>query len=133
MPVNFTSTLVDQIIKGRCAEFAALMGMRKTANAELQINVFLPGATAVEVLQRNGKKALATLSALHDEGLFSGVVPGKKLIPYKLRVHYGATAVVQDDPYRFPCRLDRAELQLFAQGQHDAAWQLLGAQRCNCD
>lgn len=133
MPVIFTPTLIDQIIKGRCADFAATMGMRKTKSGELQVTVFLPGATAVEVVQRNGKKVLGALAPLHAEGLFSGVMPGKKTVPYKLRVQYGDTVLTQDDPYRFPSRLDKAEMQLFVQGQHDAAWQLLGAQRCTCD
>lgn len=133
MPVNFTPALIDQIIKGRCADFAAVMGMRKTKSGELQVNVFLPGATAVEVLQRNGKKVLCELMPLHPEGLFSGTMTGKKVVPYKLRVQYGDASVIQDDPYRFSCRLDKGEMQLFAQGQHDAAWQLLGARRCSHD
>lgn len=133
MPVKFTPALIDQIIKGRCPDFAAMMGMRKTKSAELQINVFLPGATAVDVLQRNGKKVLLTLTELHHEGLFSGTLAGKKAVPYKLRVQYGTTAIVQHDPYRFPSRLDKAEMQLFAQGQHESTWQLLGAQPCSID
>jgi 1,4-alpha-glucan branching enzyme len=128
MAVQFTSALIDQIIKGRCSEFADLMGMHKAEAGQLQVNVFLPGATAVEVLNGTGKKLLGTLSCLHKEGLFSALIPGRKLQAYRLRVFSGDTTRVLHDPYCFGRSLDAAEVQLFAEGRLDQAWQLLGAQ-----
>ena len=128
MAVQFTSALIDQIIKGRCSEFADLMGMHKAEGGQLQVNVFLPGATAVEVLNGTGKKLLGTLSCLHKEGLFSALIPGRKLQAYRLRVFSGDTTRVLHDPYCFGRSLDAAEVQLFAEGRMDQAWQLLGAQ-----
>lgn len=127
MSVLFTSTLIDQIIKGRCAEFAELMGMHKAPVGELQVNAFLPGVHAIEVVSRNGKKLLGALTRLHTEGLFSGRIPGKKLIAYRLRVHTATGISDLDDPYRFSCCLDATELQLFSEGRHEQSWQLLGA------
>lgn len=127
MSVLFTSTLVDQIIKGRCTEFAALMGMHKARAGELQVNVFLPGAHAIEVVSRNGKKLLGPLKQLHAEGLFSGVIAGRNPVDYRLRVHTAEGISTLDDPYRFTSCIDATELQLFSEGRHEQAWQLLGA------
>ncbi len=127
MPVMFTSKLIDQIIKGRCAAFAELMGMHKSSGGELSVNVFLPGAHSVEVLSGNGKKVLVVLQRLHAEGLFCASFAGKKILPYRLRVSNGLETVVVDDPYRFRRKLDSAELQLFSLGRHEAAWHFLGA------
>ena len=117
----FTSKLIDQIIKGRCANFAAIMGMHKAGAGELLVNVFLPGAHSVEVMSSNGRKVLAVLQKLHAEGLFSGSLPGKNFLPYRLRISDGVRTELVDDPYRFRSNLDPAELQLFSQGRHEAA------------
>ena len=106
MSVLFTSNLIDQIIKGRCAEFAELMGMHKAPAGELQVNSFQPGAHAVDVVSRNGKKLFGALTQIHTEGLFSGLFPGKKLVDYRLRVHTAAGITLLDDPYRFSGCLD---------------------------
>jgi 1,4-alpha-glucan branching enzyme len=127
MSVTFSSTLIDQIIKGRCPDFAEIMGMRRIGPAELQVNVFLPGVQAVEVLSSNGKRVLGSLQCIHAEGLFSATLAGKKLQDYRLRLSYGDTTLVQDDPYRHRAWLDSAELQLFSEGRHEQAWHLLGA------
>ena len=127
MPVMFTSKLIDQIIKGRCAAFAQIMGMHKAGNGELSVTVFLPGAHTVEVLSSNGKKVLAVLQQLHAEGLFSGSFAGNKVLPYRLRVSDGVSTVLMDDPYRFRNNLDASELQLFSLGRHEAAWHFVGA------
>ena len=127
MSVLFTSNLIDQIIKGRCAEFAELMGMHKAPAGELQVNSFQPGAHAVDVVSRNGKKLFGALTQIHTEGLFSGLFPGKKLVDYRLRVHTAAGITLLDDPYRFSCCLDSTELQLFSEGRHERVWQWLGA------
>jgi len=127
MSVLFTPTLIDQIIKGRCAGCATLMGMHKAIAGELQVNVFLPGANAIDIVSRNGKKLLGPLTQLHAEGLFSGMIAGRKLMDYRLRVHTAAGVSTLDDPYRFIGCLDAAEVQLFSEGRHEQAWQLLGA------
>ncbi|MES2603762.1 MAG: hypothetical protein V4603_02430 [Pseudomonadota bacterium] len=127
MTVAFTSTLIDQIIKGRCPDFAQLMGMQRLGTTELRVNVFLPGVQAVDVVSSNGKRVLGPLQRLHAEGLFSGNFPGKKKQDYRLRLTYADSSVLQDDPYRHSPLLDSAELQLFSQGRHEQAWQLLGA------
>lgn len=127
MTVPFTSTLIDQIIKGRCPDFAHLMGMQRLSTSELRVNVFLPGVQAVDVVSSNGKRLLGSLQRLHAEGLFSGRFPGKKKQDYRLRLTYAGSTLLQDDPYRHSPLLDSAELQLFSQGRHEQAWQLLGA------
>ena len=48
MPVNFTPALIDQIIKGRCPDFAAMMGMRKTKNGEPLHPLYLRGDTQLQ-------------------------------------------------------------------------------------
>lgn len=133
MPAQFTNTLIDQIIKGRCAEYADLMGLHKTTDGQLRFAAFVPGAKSVDLVSSNGKRVLATMQSLHAEGLFTGILEGRKSLSYRLRVTHAAGTAVIDDPYRFGRCLDAAELHLFSQGRHDGAWQMLGAQLRSID
>ncbi|HTQ98993.1 MAG TPA: hypothetical protein VMH83_03345 [Candidatus Acidoferrum sp.] len=133
MSVQFTNTLIDQIIKGRCAEYADLMGLHKTGNGQLRCAAFVPGAKSVDLVSSNGKRVLASMQSLHAEGLFTGLLEGRKAPTYRLRVTHAAGTAVIDDPYRFGRCLDVAELQLFSEGRHEAAWQMLGAHARNID
>ena len=127
MPLQFSSTLIDQIIKGRCADFADLMGCTRVQSGHQRMAVFMPGVTRVTVVSSNGKKELAALQMLHGEGLFCGVLELRKAPSYRLRIECAKGTRLVDDPYRFGRRLDSTELHLFAQGRHESAWRLLGA------
>ncbi|MEY3659276.1 MAG: hypothetical protein RLZZ169_101, partial [Pseudomonadota bacterium] len=40
---NFSTSLIDRIIKGRCADLADLLGLQRAADGGCQLAAFLPG------------------------------------------------------------------------------------------
>jgi 1,4-alpha-glucan branching enzyme len=125
--------LVNQIIKGNHTDIFSVLGMHAHESGHRQVTVFLPGAQAVEVISTSGRKSLATLMQIHEEGLFSGLVERKRQTAYRLKVTYPLAEVVIDDPYRFPSLLDPTDLYLFNDGTQEQAWRFLGANHRECD
>jgi len=118
---------VNLLVKGRCADVFARLGMHPRADGTRQVSVFLPGALEVEVVNPCGKRSLGTLRMIHEEGLFSGCIDRKRQVPYRLKVRYPQAQVLLDDPYRFPSLLDDADLYLFANGTQEQCWRFMGA------
>jgi len=118
---------VNLLIKGRCRDIFARLGMHARKQQSPQVTVFLPGALAVEVVSTSGKTLLGELQLVHEEGLFSGYVDRKRKVPYKLKIRYPEAEVVAEDPYRFDSLLDPTDLYLFSNGTQEQAWRFLGA------
>jgi hypothetical protein len=123
---NFSTSLIDRIIKGRCADLADLLGLQRAADGGCQLAAFLPGATRVIAVSPNGKRHLGELGCLHAEGLFAGRLSAQRKPDYRLLVETLDGWRLQDDPYRLPA-LDVAELELLHSGRHEQGWRLLGA------
>jgi 1,4-alpha-glucan branching enzyme len=119
--------VVNQLIKGIHADVFAVLGMHPHVSGQRQVTVFLPGALAVEVITPGTQRSLGELMRIHEEGLFSGVVPRKRQLRYRLRVTYPDAVLVRDDPYRFPSLLDPTDLYLFSNGTQEQCWRFLGA------
>lgn len=114
------------LARGEYVNVFSLLGMHKVAG-KLCVRCFLPGAMAVDVLTKDGKK-VASLDAVAREGLFAGLL-GRRTNPfaYRLRVAYPAFEVVIDDPYGFGSQLDDTSLYLFGEGRELYAQDYLGA------
>lgn len=123
---NFSASMIDRIIKGRCADLADLLGLQRGADGGCQLAVFLPGATRVVAVSPNGKRHLGELGCLHAAGLFAGCLLAQRRPDYRLLVETVDGCRLQDDPYRLPA-LDVAELELLHSGRHEQAWRVLGA------
>ncbi|MFP3987799.1 1,4-alpha-glucan branching enzyme [Streptomyces sp. E11-3] len=67
---------------------------------------------------------------LHDdgEGFFTGALPLREVIDYRLLVTYQDTELDTHDPYRFLPSLGDFDLHLIGEGRHEQLWQALGAQ-----
>jgi 1,4-alpha-glucan branching enzyme len=125
--------VVNQIIKGNHHDVFAVLGMHPHDGASRKVTAFLPGAQAVEVISPGGKRGLGSLTRIHEEGLFSGLIDRKRQGGYRLKVTYPLAEVVIDDPYRFPSLLDPTDLYLFNNGTQEQAWRFLGANPRVCD
>ncbi len=123
---NFSASLIDRIIKGRCADLADLLGLQRGVDGACQLAVFLPGATRVFAVSPNGKRHLGELGCLHAAGLFAGRLSAQRKPDYRLLVETLDGCRLQDDPYRLPA-LDAAELELLYSGRHEQSWRVLGA------
>jgi len=63
------------------------------------VRVFLPGATAVDVVARADGRHLGKLSPGQPDGLFMGRVEGDD--PYRLRIRWPDAVQETEDPYSF--------------------------------
>lgn len=107
----------------------SFLGMHKdTDTGELVVRAFHPGVTRVAVLHRETGDEVAELMRTHDAGFFAGVVAkGSDLFPYRLRLSFGATEIVIDDPYAFGPLLGELDLYLHAEGNYLRAFEKMGA------
>ncbi len=100
----------------------------------LVVRAFLPWAEGVEVIDSRSSKAVATLSRIHPDGLFAGVLEGiDKRFPYLLLAETGTGKMELEDPYRFPPILDEADVRLLADGSHLRSYEKLGAHVTSMD
>ena len=80
-------------------------------------------ADAVEVVTATG-----TSPARHEgNGVWAAVLPVAEVPDYRLRVTYGESTSVVDDPYRFLPTLREMDQHLIAEGRHEELWRVLGA------
>ncbi len=102
----------------------AVLGPHDTADGPV-IRAFLPGATRVDVLRRDGS-LLAPLEPGAEPGLFENVVPEK--VPYRFRIGWPNAEQETEDPYSFGTLLGDLDLYLFNEGRHFELANCLGAQ-----
>jgi len=122
---------LEALARADHADPFGLLGMHQpTAGGEVVVRAFLPGARAVHVIDgvtRPGTVA-ATLARVHAEGVFAGVVPGRReRFHYRLRVEFAEDTVEFEDAYRFPPVLGELDAHLLAEGSHLQAYERLGA------
>jgi len=115
---------VAAIVAGDHGDPFSFLGLHQSEDGPV-VRAFLPGASAVEIVSRNGN-AIGTLRPIHPGGLFAG--PVRQSVPYRLRVAWedGGEAEVED-PYRFPGVLGDQDLYLFGEGNHLGLYEKLGA------
>jgi 1,4-alpha-glucan branching enzyme len=115
---------VAAVVAGDHGDPYSFLGMHQLEGGTV-VRAFLPGASTVEVVSRDGD-AIGTLERIHPDGLFAG--PVRQSVPYRLRAVWedGGEAVVED-PYRFPGVLGEQDLYLFGEGNHPGLYEKLGA------
>ena len=140
-PSSLQSACVEALIIGRHGDPFAVLGAHGVDGRKV-VRALLPGALSVEVVAAAAsgetKRPLATLTRIHDAGLFEGTVgafdaPCDSGAPaYSLRIVWpaadGATIVQEtDDPYAFGPLLGELDLHLIAEGRHRELGHCLGA------
>ena len=95
-----------------------------------------PQGTAVRVLRPFAERVVvetadpdgAQYELTHQQdGLFTALLPGTELPPYRLRVTYDGADVLQDDGYRMLPTLGDTDLHLIGEGRHEELWNVLGS------
>ncbi|MEX0928282.1 MAG: 1,4-alpha-glucan branching enzyme, partial [Balneolales bacterium] len=108
-----------------------LLGIhQETAEKKKQyvIRTFQPHARSVNLVYNKGRKS-AEMNRLSDKGLFEAVISGKKKpFTYYFSIEpYEGQAYTQIDAYAFPSLLSDFDLQLWGEGNHTRAYQMMGA------
>ncbi|WP_033079322.1 1,4-alpha-glucan branching protein GlgB [Thalassotalea sp. ND16A] len=103
-----------------------VLGMHANAEGYLQINVFQPQASAVALVDGQGK-VIAKLEQLNDSGFFSKVTRRKKSFSYQLKITDGQGERIITDPYGCSPLLTDLDVYLFNEGKHKTLHHTLGA------
>jgi 1,4-alpha-glucan branching enzyme len=115
---------IDAIVHGRHGDPFAVLGPHETA-AGHAVRAFIPDADNVEVLARDTRLPLGTLSRVHPAGFWSGAVSSNA--PYLLRIDYAGACYETEDPYSFPPILGELDIYLLGEGRHRDFASVLGA------
>ncbi|MEV0980161.1 1,4-alpha-glucan branching enzyme [Streptomyces sp. NPDC049915] len=127
-PARTAATDLDPADRGRLLAGAhhdphALLGVHPVPGGVL-FRALRPFARAVSVVVGRKRHPLTS----DGDGLFSAVLPLKKIPGYKLAVSYEDAEYVVDDPYRFLPALGEFDLHLIREGRHEQLWKALGAE-----
>ncbi|MEU3842527.1 1,4-alpha-glucan branching enzyme [Streptomyces sp. NPDC028635] len=127
-PARTAATDLDPADRGRLLAGAhhdphALLGAHPVPGGVL-FRALRPFARAVTVVAGRKRHPLTS----DGDGLFSAVLPLKKIPAYKLAVAYEDAEYVVDDPYRFLPALGEFDLHLIREGRHEQLWKALGAE-----
>src|SRR5437588_2639757 len=117
------------IVEGRHSDPFHYLGLH-TEGDKTVVRAFLPDASKVEAIGEHGD--VASLSRIHNAGLFAGALPNGSR-RYQLRAQYGENVVDLDDPYRFPPVLSDFDLYLLGEGTHQRLYDKLGAHPMTLD
>jgi len=117
------------IVEGRHADPFHYLGVH-TEGGKTVVRAFLPDASKVEAVGEHGD--VASLSRIHDAGLFAGSLPNGSR-RYQLRAQYGDNVVQLDDPYRFSPVLSDFDLYLLGEGTDQRLYDKLGAHPMTLD
>ncbi|MFT5393887.1 MAG: 1,4-alpha-glucan branching enzyme, partial [Gammaproteobacteria bacterium] len=91
---------------------------------EWTVRTCQPGADAVALI--GVSPGPTPMDQIHPSGIFQASFP-KPIGRYQLRVQRGEETRTVDDPYRFPSTLGELDHYLFAEGTHEALFNMLGA------
>ncbi len=115
---------IAAIVAARHGDPFAVLGPHEAAEG-CAVRVFLPEATAVAAIAREGGATLAELARIDGAGFWCGVMPAH--LPYRLRVTTGAIEEAIEDPYAFGPVLGDLDIHLLAEGRHHEFGRTLGA------
>jgi 1,4-alpha-glucan branching enzyme len=110
----------DALLAGTYGDPFAILGPHGNV-----VRALLPGAHAVTILALDGS-TLAEAVPLRGDALFEAELPMRQ--PYRLRIDWGSTIQVTEDPYSFPLLISDYDLFLLAEGTHHDLATCLGAQ-----
>lgn len=92
------------------------------------IRTMAPGARSVEVFTPKGKKPVASLTKIHESGLFEGQLASSKAKSgYRLSASDGQNTWSYVDPYCFGLLLSDLDVHLLSEGTHERAFECFGA------
>jgi 1,4-alpha-glucan branching enzyme len=121
---------VSAVLAAEHGDPFSFLGMHAVApNGPLVVRAFLPGVSAVAVIDATTGKMVGPLEKVRAEGLFVGAVASTsgKPFPYRLKLTTEKGERIVDDAYRFPPLLNETDEKRLAQGNDRRAYDRLGA------
>ena len=116
-----------RIVTGICADPFGFLGAHSDGD-DVIIRAFMPHASSVEIFKRRGRKVMAVMDRIHENGLFEVRLRQKDLpAGYQFGVHYNEYFIRQEDPYRFGPAIGDLDIHLLSEGRHAHAYRILGA------
>jgi 1,4-alpha-glucan branching enzyme len=115
---------IEAIVHARHGDAFAVLGPHATAEGQA-VRAFVPNADAIEVIARDTRLSLGTLTRVHPAGFWAGAV--QSAAPYLLRVTAAGQTTETEDPYSFPPILGDVDIYLLAEGRHRDFGSVLGA------
>jgi 1,4-alpha-glucan branching enzyme len=115
---------IDALVEARHPDPFSKLGLHQT-DAGPVVRVLVPGASGVQVLERDGSKPLGTLTQVHAGGLFVGFID--EAVPYRLNIDWHGTPQEIIDPYSFGPVLEDAWLERLSWGDPYAVMECLGS------
>ena len=120
---------VDSFVRARHGDPFSLLGPHPVPGG-FAIRAFLPEAGRVDVVDAVTGAVRGTLTRIHPDGLWSGIVETD--LPYLLRSRVadgvgGELIHETEDPYSFPAQLGDLDIYLLSEGRHHDLAQVLGA------
>jgi 1,4-alpha-glucan branching enzyme len=120
---------IEAIRLGRHGDPFAVLGVHVDPAGQPWLCSFLPGASLVSVVDADTGKTLASMTRVHDDGVFQGRMP-EALASYRLHIQWAnREESLIDDPYRFPPVLGEMDVWLLGEGSHLRPFEVLGAQQ----
>ncbi|WP_030045603.1 GlgB N-terminal domain-containing protein, partial [Streptomyces resistomycificus] len=113
----------ERLLAGAHHDPHALLGAHPVTGG-IVFRALRPFARSVSVVIDGKRTALAS----EGDGLFSGVLPRKRIPAYTLVVAYAEGEQEVHDPYRFLPALGETDLHLIREGRHEQLWKALGAE-----
>ncbi len=121
-----TEADIDAIVAARHPDPFSVLGPHETS-AGLVIRAFVPGATALWLLDDAGAR-IAAFTRRHDAGFFeTRLADRQQRFPYRLHAHNAGGAWDLHDPYAFPGVLGAMDDYLLLEGTHRVLYERLGA------
>jgi 1,4-alpha-glucan branching enzyme len=121
---------VQALVDGRHGDPFSILGPHPSEQGTVT-RAFMPGAMAIEVLDRETGSSLGKLELVHPGGLFAGHVA--RPAAYRLRIFWPDAIQETEDPYSFGLLLGELDLHLIGQGTHYELSHVLGAQPMTID
>ncbi|GEO14267.1 1,4-alpha-glucan branching protein GlgB [Microvirga aerophila] len=121
---------IQALVEGRHGDPFSVLGQHSAGPGSIT-RVFLPGAMAVELLNRETGASLGKLELVHPDGLFAGY--GEHSGTHRLRIFWPDAVQETEDPYSFGLLLGDLDLHLIGQGTHYELSHVLGAQPMTID
>lgn len=115
---------IDALVEARHPDPFSKLGLHQT-DAGPVVRVLLPGASGVQVLERDSGKALGALTKIHPAGLFVGFID--EMQAYRLNIDWHGTPQEVDDTYSFGPVLSDEALNRVSGGDPYAVMECLGS------
>ncbi len=133
MPQSVPQDKLERLLRFEYFDPFEVLGIHEIemeGKAAVAVRSVNPAASRMWVVEGSAKEKKETeMTKVHLDGFFEAVfTPKKKIFSYQLKVEFfNGHVQTYEDPYHFSPHLTDFDLHLFGQGQHQQAYEKLGA------